>query len=40
MIRFVRALTDAGPRVGRIDGETVELLDHDDPLAEIGRAHV
>src|SRR5207237_1755766 len=34
-IRFVRALTDAGPRVGRIDGETVELLDHDDPLAAI-----
>src|SRR5438477_4353678 len=35
LIRFVRALTDAGPRVGHIDGETVELLDHDDPLAAI-----
>ena len=35
MIRFVRALTDAGPRVGRVDGETAELLDHDDPLAAI-----
>jgi len=35
LIRYVRALTDAGPRVGRIDGESVELLDHDDPLAAI-----
>jgi 2-dehydro-3-deoxy-D-arabinonate dehydratase len=35
LIRYVRALTDAGPRVGRVDGETVELLDHDDPLAAI-----
>jgi 2-dehydro-3-deoxy-D-arabinonate dehydratase len=35
LIRYVRALTDAGPRVGRVDGETVELLEHDDPLAAI-----
>jgi 2-dehydro-3-deoxy-D-arabinonate dehydratase len=35
LTRYVRALTDAGPRVGRIDGGTVELLDHDDPLAAI-----
>jgi 2-dehydro-3-deoxy-D-arabinonate dehydratase len=35
LIRYVRALTDAGPRVGRIDGDTVDLLDHDEPLAAI-----
>jgi 2-dehydro-3-deoxy-D-arabinonate dehydratase len=38
---FVRALTAAGPRVGRLYGEHVELLDHDDPLAALrgeGRA--
>ena len=35
MIRYVRAVTPAGPRVGRIDGESVELLDHDDPLAAL-----
>jgi 2-dehydro-3-deoxy-D-arabinonate dehydratase len=35
LIRYVRVLTATGPRVGRIDGETVELLDHDDPLAAI-----
>jgi 2-dehydro-3-deoxy-D-arabinonate dehydratase len=32
---FVRALTASGPRVGRLDGEHVELLDHDDPLAAL-----
>ena len=35
MIRFVRAAVDGVPRVGRLDGDTVELLDHDDPLAAI-----
>jgi 2-dehydro-3-deoxy-D-arabinonate dehydratase len=32
---FVRALTANGPRVGRLDGEQVELLDHDSPLAAL-----
>jgi len=35
LIRFVRAAVDGVPRVGRIDGDGVELLDHDDPLAAI-----
>jgi 2-dehydro-3-deoxy-D-arabinonate dehydratase len=35
LIRFVRAAADGIARVGRVDGETVELLDHDDPLAAI-----
>ena len=35
MSTFVRALTAAGPRVGRVDGQRVELLDHDDPLAAL-----
>jgi len=33
--RFVRVRTASGPRVGRWDGETVEVLDHDDPLAAL-----
>jgi 2-dehydro-3-deoxy-D-arabinonate dehydratase len=33
--RFVRVDTDRGARVGRLDGENVELLDHDDPLAAL-----
>jgi 2-dehydro-3-deoxy-D-arabinonate dehydratase len=33
--RVVRALTDEGPRAGRLDAETVALLDHDDPLAAL-----
>jgi 2-dehydro-3-deoxy-D-arabinonate dehydratase len=33
--RVVRALTEDGPRAGRLDGETVALLDHDDPLAAL-----
>jgi 2-dehydro-3-deoxy-D-arabinonate dehydratase len=32
MIRFVRV---QGPRCGRLDGETIELFDHDDPLRAI-----
>ncbi len=32
MIGFVRVETERGPRVGRSNGETVEVLDHDDPL--------
>ena len=32
MRRFVRVETERGSRVGRLDGETVEVLDHDDPL--------
>ncbi len=36
MIRFVRARTDEGvARVGRIEGELVSLLDHDEPLAAL-----
>ena len=35
MIRFVRVQTEQGPRVGRWDGETVEVLDHDHPLAAL-----
>jgi 2-dehydro-3-deoxy-D-arabinonate dehydratase len=33
--RFVRVDTDRGVRVGRLDGDTVEVLDHDDPLAAL-----
>jgi 2-dehydro-3-deoxy-D-arabinonate dehydratase len=33
--RFVRVRTESGPRVGRWDGENVEVLDHDDPLAAL-----
>ena len=36
MIRFVRVRTDGGRAcVGRLDGELVHLLDHDDPLAAL-----
>ena len=35
MIRFVRAEVDGTPRVGRIEGDSVDVLDHDDPLAAI-----
>ena len=36
MLRVVRAELDGvGPRAGRLDGDTVELLDHDDPLAAL-----
>jgi 2-dehydro-3-deoxy-D-arabinonate dehydratase len=35
LTRVVRAVTDAGPRAGRLDSETVTLLDHDDPLAAL-----
>ena len=35
MTRVVRALTAEGPRAGRLDGDIVALLDHDDPLAAI-----
>jgi 2-dehydro-3-deoxy-D-arabinonate dehydratase len=36
LIRFVRARTDGGQaRVGRLEGELVHLLDHDDPLAAL-----
>ena len=37
LIGFVRVQTERGPRVGRWDGETVEVLDHDDPLAALRR---
>jgi 2-dehydro-3-deoxy-D-arabinonate dehydratase len=33
--RFVRAATAAGPRVGRLDGDAVHLLDDDDVLAAL-----
>jgi len=33
--RFVRVDTDRGSRVGRWDGDTVQILDHDDPLAAL-----
>jgi 2-dehydro-3-deoxy-D-arabinonate dehydratase len=32
MRRFVRMLIDGRPRVGRLEGETVLLFEHDDPL--------
>jgi 2-dehydro-3-deoxy-D-arabinonate dehydratase len=36
LIRFVRVRTDGGQaRVGRLEGELVHLLDHDDPLAAL-----
>jgi 2-dehydro-3-deoxy-D-arabinonate dehydratase len=35
LIRFVRAAVDGIARVGRIEGDEVALLDHDDPLAAI-----
>jgi 2-dehydro-3-deoxy-D-arabinonate dehydratase len=35
LTRVVRALTSEGPRAGRLDGDTVALLDHDDPLAAL-----
>jgi 2-dehydro-3-deoxy-D-arabinonate dehydratase len=36
LTRFVRVLHDGAPRVGRLDdGDTVEILDHDDPLAAL-----
>ena len=36
MIRFVRVEVDGKPRVGQLDGDTVELLDHDNCLAALG----
>jgi 2-dehydro-3-deoxy-D-arabinonate dehydratase len=34
--RFVRVDAGGGPRVGRwVDGDLIELLDHDDPLAAL-----
>jgi 2-dehydro-3-deoxy-D-arabinonate dehydratase len=39
LIRFVRVRTDNGEaRVGRLEGERVQVLDHDDPLAAIHGA--
>jgi 2-dehydro-3-deoxy-D-arabinonate dehydratase len=35
LIRFVRVQTQRGPRVGRWDGDTVEVLGHDNPLAAL-----
>jgi 2-dehydro-3-deoxy-D-arabinonate dehydratase len=32
MKRFVRMLVDGAPRVGRIEGDTVAVFAHDDPL--------
>ena len=32
MIGIVRVETERGPRAGRWDGETIEVLDHDEPL--------
>jgi 2-dehydro-3-deoxy-D-arabinonate dehydratase len=41
LTRVVRALTAEGPRAGRLDGDIVALLDHDDPLAALrGDGHV
>jgi 2-dehydro-3-deoxy-D-arabinonate dehydratase len=34
-MRTIRAQTADGPRAGRVEGDTVELLDHDDPLAAL-----
>jgi 2-dehydro-3-deoxy-D-arabinonate dehydratase len=33
--RFVRVAKDGGACVGCLDGEAIELLDHDDPLAAL-----
>jgi 2-dehydro-3-deoxy-D-arabinonate dehydratase len=38
LIRFVRVETERGPRVGRWDGTSIEVLDHDDPLAALRGA--
>jgi len=38
LIRFVRVETERGRRVGRWDGESIEVLDHDDPLAALRGA--
>jgi 2-dehydro-3-deoxy-D-arabinonate dehydratase len=36
LTRFVRArFPDLGARIGRVEGETVSVLDHDDPLAAL-----
>jgi 2-dehydro-3-deoxy-D-arabinonate dehydratase len=35
LIAVVRVETERGPRAGRWDGETIEVLDHDDPLAAL-----
>ena len=35
MTGFVRVATGGGPRVGRWEGDSVEILDHDDPLAAV-----
>jgi 2-dehydro-3-deoxy-D-arabinonate dehydratase len=32
LISFIRVETERGPRVARSDGNTVEVLDHDEPL--------
>jgi 2-dehydro-3-deoxy-D-arabinonate dehydratase len=38
LIHFVRVETERGRRVGRWDGESIEVLDHDDPLAALRGA--
>jgi 2-dehydro-3-deoxy-D-arabinonate dehydratase len=39
--RFVRVRSNGGALVGRLDGDTVELLDHDEPLRALeGRGSV
>ena len=35
MTHVVRVETERGPRVARWDGERLEVLDHDDPLAAL-----
>jgi 2-dehydro-3-deoxy-D-arabinonate dehydratase len=35
LIGFARVETERGPRVARRDGDAVEVLDHDDPLAAL-----
>ena len=35
MIRLVRARVENGARVGRVRGDSFDLLDHDDPLAAL-----
>ena len=32
MRRFVRVRSNGSGRVGRLDSETIQILDHDDPL--------
>ena len=38
MLKYVRVALDSGARVARLDGDVVEILDHDEPLRAIAGA--